>query len=188
MSEPVRRARRRFGRNFPSAVILRPGAAFGAGDSMTTLIATAARLAPALPLFDGGKAKIQPVYVGDIAEAASRVLDDPAAAGEVFELGGPHVYDYRELTELLLKAIGRKRMLVDVPSRLGKLMAFFAGLLPKPPLTRDTVVLMTIDTVVAPDAKGLKDLGIVPTALELVLPTYMDRYRRGGRWKNPRLA
>jgi NADH dehydrogenase len=172
----------------PGAVILRPGAAFGPDDSLMTALAAAARLAPAMPLFDGGKAKIQPVYVGDIAEAASRALDEPDAVGQIFELGGPGVYDYRELTELLLKAIGRKRLLVSVPSGLGKLMAFFAGFLPNPPLTRDAITLMTHDTVVAPGAKGLADLGIVPTALEMVLPTYMDRYRRGGRWKRAHLA
>jgi NADH dehydrogenase len=173
----------------PAATILRPSVVFGPGDHALTMIAVAARLMPALPLFGGGTAKVQPVYVGDVADAALACLEDTAATPvPVFELGGPTVYTYRQLHEAVLAAIGRKRRLIKAPMALGRIMAFFAGLLPNPPLTRDALVLMATDNVVAPGAKDLASLGIRPTALELILPTYMDQYRRGGRWRNTRFA
>lgn len=174
---------------FPAATILRPSVVFGPGDHALTALAVAARLSPVMPLFGGGTARVQPVYVGDVADAAVAAMAAPSgASGAVFELGGPAIYTYRQLTEAVLAAIGRKRWLVSTPFWLGRLAAFFAGILPNPPLTKDMLALMAVDNVVAPGARGLADLGIVPTALELILPTYMDQYRRGGRWRNTRFA
>ncbi len=170
----------------PRATILRPSAVFGPGDHLFTQLARAAQLAPALPLFDGGTARIQPVYVGDVADAAVAALDQPSASGQVFELGGPAAYTYRELFELMLRTIGRRRLLVSVPSVAGKIMTALTGLLPNPPLTRDALELMIKDNVVAPDAKTLRDLGVTPTSAEIILPTYLDRYRRGSRFKSER--
>jgi NADH dehydrogenase len=147
-----------------------------------------ARISPALPLFGGGTARVQPVYVGDVADAAMKALDLPASAGQDFELGGPTSYTYRELMELLLQTVERKRMLVPVPERIALILAAFAALLPNRPLTRDMVKLAVADNVVSPAAKTLKDLGIAPTSVEVILPTYMDRYRRSGRWRSARLA
>src|SRR5262249_44276893 len=173
---------------FPAATILKPSVVFGPGDHFFTTFAAMARLLPALPLFGGGMARGQPVYVGDVADAAARTLDEPAGAGQTYELGGPTVYNYRELMELLLRAVDRKRLLVTVPERIALIMAAFGSLLPSPPLTRDMVKLAVADNVVAPGAIGLKDLGIVPTTVEVMLPTYMDRYRRGGRGRHARFA
>lgn len=178
---------------FPSATLLKPSVVFGPGDYFFTTFAAMARVAPALPLFGGGTARVQPVYVGDVADAAMKALEAPPIAGPpvtgaTYELGGPTVYIYRELMELLLRIVNRRRMLVAVPERIALIMAAFASLLPTPPLTRDMVKLAVADNVVGAGAKGFKDLGIVPTTVEVILPTYMDRYRRGGRWRNPRFA
>ncbi|MCW5771312.1 MAG: complex I NDUFA9 subunit family protein [Rhodospirillaceae bacterium] len=173
---------------FPQAILLKPSVVFGPGDHFFTTFAALARLAPALPLFGGGTARLQPVYVGDVADAAMKALGLEAAVGQDYELGGPTVYTYRELMELLLRTVDRKRMLVSVPTRIALIMATFAGLLPKPPLTRDMVRLATLDNVVGDAAKRLADLGIAPHSVELILPTYMDRYRRGGRWRHVRYA
>jgi NADH dehydrogenase len=141
-----------------------------------------------LPLFGGGKTRLQPVYVGDVAEAARRALYDPAAPGRIYQLGGPRVYTFRALLELLLAEIQRQRLLVPVPFWLAEVQAAFLSLLPNPPLTRDQLKLLRSDNVVAPGTAGLAELGISPTAAEVVLPTYLDRFRRGGRARNPRLA
>jgi NADH dehydrogenase len=141
-----------------------------------------------MPLFGGGTARIQPVYVGDVADAAMKALADGATAGAAYELGGPTVYTHRELMQLLLKTVERKRILVNVPERIALIMAFFGSLVPGAPLTRDMVKLAVVDNVVATGAKGLRDLGIVPTTVEVILPTYMDRYRKSGRWRNERFA
>jgi NADH dehydrogenase len=179
---------------FPAATLLRPSIVFGPGDHFFTTLAALARLSPALPLFAGGTARVQPVYVGDVAEAAIKTLDvageagAPQSAGQTYELGGPTVYTYRDLMELLLRTVGRKRMLVSVPARVALIIAAFAALLPSPPLTRDMVKLATADNVVGAGAKGFRDLGISPTTVEVILPTYMDRYRRGGRSRTARFA
>jgi uncharacterized protein YbjT (DUF2867 family) len=173
---------------FPGVTLLKPSVVFGPGDYFFSTFAAMARLSPALPLFGGGTARVQPVYVGDVADAAMKAIDSAASAGQDFELGGPTVYTYRELMELLLQTVERKRLLVNVPERIALIMAAFAALLPNRPLTRDMVKLAVVDNVVATGAKGLTDLGIAPTTVEVILPTYMDRYRKSGRWRNARFA
>jgi NADH dehydrogenase len=173
---------------FPGATILRPSVVFGPEDAFFNTFAAMAQLSPALPLFGGGRMRLQPVYVGDVAEAARRALHDPAAPGKVYELGGPRIYTFRALLELLLAEIRRRRLLVPVPFFAAEIMATFLGLLPSPPLTRDQVKLLKSDNVVTSGMAGFADLGIAPTAAEVVLPTYLDRFRRGGRTRNPRLA
>ena len=173
---------------FPAATLLKPSVVFGPGDYFFTTLAALARLSLVMPLFGGGTARVQPVYVGDVADAAMKASDAAGSAGETYELGGPTVYTHRELTELLLQTVERKRILVNVPERIALIMAAFASLLPSPPLTRDMVKLAVADNVMATGAKGLKDLGIAPTMVEVILPTYMDRYRKSGRWRTARFA
>jgi len=165
---------------FPDTTVLRPSIVFGPEDDFFNRFAAMARLAPALPLVNGGTTRFQPVYVGDVADAAMAVLRDPASAGRTYELGGPEVYTFRGLMELMLHEIGRRRLLVPVPEIALWPQAMIAELLPVPPLTRDQLVQLRHDNVVAPDAAGLADLGVQPTAMELILPTYLQRYRRGG--------
>ena len=135
-----------------------------------------------LPLYGGGKTRFQPVYVGDVAAAAVNALADAAAAGNTYELGGPAVYSFAELMEIVLKHTGRKRLLVPVPFVVGQIQAFFLGLLPRPLVTRDQILSLKTDNVVGDGALTLADLGVQPTALEAIVPTYLGRYRRGGRF------
>ncbi|MGE5202261.1 MAG: complex I NDUFA9 subunit family protein [Acidobacteriota bacterium] len=166
---------------FPAATILRPSLVFGPEDDFFNRFGAMACLLPALPLIGGGTTRFQPVYVGDVADATVAALERADAQGKTYELGGPKAYSFRELMELLLAEIGRKRALINLPYGLASFEARFLECLPVPPLTRDQVKLLQRDTVVSPGALGLADLGIAPTALELVLPTYLDRFRRGSR-------
>jgi NADH dehydrogenase len=165
---------------FPGAVIMRPSIVFGPEDEFFNRFAAMAELAPALPLIGGGRTRFQPVYVGDVAEAIVKAIDREDAAGRTYELGGPRVYSFRELMELLLREIRRKRWLLDLPVGLASLQAGLLELLPVPPLTRDQVRLLGHDNVVAPGALTLADLGIAPVAPEIILPTYLDRFRPRG--------
>ncbi len=167
---------------FPAATILRPSVVFGPEDDFFNRFAAMARLSPALPLIGGGETKFQPVYVGDVADAIAKCLVDPATAGQTYELGGPRVYTFKALMELVLAQIGRERLLLPLPFALAEFEARFLELLPVPPLTRDQVKLLRRDNVVSPGALTLTDLGIQPTAAESILPMYMARYRRGGRF------
>jgi len=166
---------------FPKASIVRPSIVFGTEDNFFNRFGAMAVFLPALPLIGGGRTRFQPVYVGDVAEAARRILDDPATAGRTYELGGPHVYTFRELMELLLEEIGRRRLLVPIPWAIAELQAAVLEKLPSPPLTRDQVMMLRRDNIVSESAQTLADLGIAPTSLEVILPTYLTRFRRGGR-------
>lgn len=167
---------------FPEATILRPSIVFGPEDGFFNRFAAMARLSPALPLIGGGHTLFQPVYVGDVADAVLRVLSDPKAQGKTYELGGPKTYSFKALMELMLATIGRSRLLVPVPFGIAELQASVLQLLPVPPLTRDQVTLLKRDNVVSEGALTLADLGIEPTTLEVILPAYMERFRRGGHY------
>jgi uncharacterized protein YbjT (DUF2867 family) len=165
---------------FPGVTILRPSVVFGPEDDFFNRFGAMAQYLPALPLIGGGNTRFQPVYVGDVAAAVVAALDDPATVGRVYELGGPQVYSFRELMQVVLHETRRKRPLIAVPWSIATLQAAFLEHLPVPLLTRDQVRLLRSDNVVAPGAATLQDLGIQPTAIDAVLPTYLDRYRRGG--------
>ena len=173
---------------FPSATIVRPSIVFGPEDDFFNRFAAMARLSPVLPLIGGGSTRFEPVYVGDVAEAIAKCLVDPACAGKTYELGGPRVYTFKELLQLLLREIRRRRLLVPWPFALAAAQARFLELLPVPPLTRDQVRMLRRDNVVSEGALTLADLGIAPTAAEVILPTYLDRYRPGGRFNQPLAA
>lgn len=173
---------------FPGASILRPSVVFGPEDGFFNLFANLARTAPFLPLFGGGTTKFQPVYVQDVAAAVVACLEQDGTAGQTYELGGPRVYSFRELMELTLKQTGRKKRLVSLSWGMAAFEAKLFSLLPKPPLTPDQVLQLKIDNVVAPGARTLADLGIQPTPAELILPSYLDRYRPGGRFGNSQAA
>jgi NADH dehydrogenase len=170
---------RRVREALPSAVIVRPSIVIGPEDSFFNRFAEMARWLPALPLIGGGKTLFQPVYVGDVADAIVAGLQRPDAAGQTYELGGPQVYSFAELMRYMLDVLGRRRLLVPVSFGMAALKARFFELLPVPPLTRDQVELLKTDNVVADGAKGLADLGLAPTPIELIVPEYLARYRAG---------
>jgi uncharacterized protein YbjT (DUF2867 family) len=171
---------------FSDATIVRPSVVFGPGDAMFTRLARIACMAPFVPVIGDGSAKVQPVFVGDVAQAVTEILARPETAKSVFELGGPRVYTYREIAALVLREIDRQKPIVGVPAPLMKVAGFFAqqaaivGLTPQ--LTVNQVELMLQDTVTRAGAQGLATLGIQPTAAEAILPTYLDRFRNGGRY------
>jgi NADH dehydrogenase len=161
---------------FPTATILRPSIVFGAEDSFFNRFAGMAAISPVLPIVSGGS-KFQPVFVGDVADA---VMTAPAG---VYELGGPEVRAFRELIELMLKIIDRKRMILDLPLPLARIQAAFLERLPGKLLTGDQIELLQCDNVVGEGMPDLASLGIVATPMDLVLPSYLARYRPGGRRK-----
>ena len=120
---------------FPTATILRPSIVFGPEDQFFNRFAALATISPVLPLIGGGETRFQPVYVGDVADAVVRCIDDSATAGRTYELGGPKIYTFRALIELLLEQIRRKRLLIDIPFGLAALQARLMSILPNPPLT-----------------------------------------------------
>ena len=173
---------------FPDATILRPSVVFGPEDAFFNRFAALAQFLPALPLIGGGKTRFQPVYVGDVADAVMAALDDPATAGRTYELGGPRIYTFKALMAFILAETRRKRLLMPVPWTVARLQAALLQLLPNPPLTLDQVRSLERDNVVSPGTRTLTDLGITPETVEAIVPSYLDRYRRGGWFNAHRMA
>ena len=171
----------------PAAVVIRPSIVFGPEDDFFNRFGAMAAMSPALPLIGGGKTRMQPVFVGDVAKAIARTVIDPACAGKTYELGGPGVFTFKELMQLVLAETGRRRLLLPLPFAAAGLIGSVGDLVASltafpPPLTTDQVELLRADNVVSAGALGLADLGIAPTSLEAVLETYLYPYRRGGQY------
>ena len=170
----------------PSADIVRPSIIFGPDDSFFNRFAAMTPFMPALPLIGGGETKLQPVYAGDIADAIVKVLDN-RTSGDVYELGGPRVYSFKELMQFMTNSLGRKRFLIPVPWFAANMMGFLgelSGRLPfvKPVLTRDQVISLQSDNVVGENVKTFDDLGLPLETIEALVPTYLDRYRKHGQF------
>lgn len=183
---------------FPEAIVVRPSVLFGPEDNFFNRFAAMARLLPGLPVFykgwpkvepfadfpfpritfNAGQNRMQPVYVGDVARALARLVLEPGHEGKTFELGGPQVYTMAELMRLVLEWTGRRPRLIPVPYFIANSAAFFLEKLPVAPLTRDQLTLLEADNVVSAGALGLQDLGIVPSAAEVVVPPYLRRFGR----------
>ncbi len=164
---------------FRAATILRPSVVFGPEDGFFNRFAGMAGLLPFMPVV-AGATRFQPVYVGDVADAAAAAIARPEARGRTYELGGPRVMTMREVLRLVLDQTRRRRRMVDMPAGLMRVQARVAELLPNPPITRDQLLLLERDNVVGEGMPGLEDLGIRPTAVEAVVPGYLRRYRSGG--------
>ena len=170
---------------FPGATILRPSIVFGPEDDFFNRFAQMAMLSPALPLIGGGTTRFQPVYVGDVAAAVMKAIESPDAAGKTYELAGPKAYSFAELLRLMLTEIGRQRLLLPLPFPIASLMGSVMQCLPNPQLTADQVRLLKRDNVPSAGSAGLSDLGITPTAVEAIIPTYLDRYRARSYYHRP---
>jgi NADH dehydrogenase len=167
---------------FPAATILRPSIVFGPEDDFFNRFAAMARMSPVLPLVGGGKTRFQPVFVGDVAAAIVTALDSETAQGKTYELGGPTVYSFKQLLQIVLAETGRKRLLAPLPFGIAAFQAFFLQMLPKPPLTPDQVRLLKTDNIVADGANTLADLGITANSVEAEVPAYLWRYRAKGQY------
>lgn len=173
--------------HFPSTVILRPSVMFGPEDQLFNRFAAMSRLGPVLPLV-GAETKFQPVYVDDAAAAAEKGILGEAAPG-IYELGGPAVFSFREMMEEMLVIIRRKRLILNIPFWAANVMGtsfdilkFASGGLINGPITKDQVTSLKQDNIVTDNAKGFADLGIKPTAIEAILPSYLWRFRPSGQY------
>jgi uncharacterized protein YbjT (DUF2867 family) len=170
----------------PFAIILRPNIIFGPEDNFFNKFAAIACISPALPLIGGGDTLLQPAFVGDVASAATAAIEGRGRAGRSYELGGPEARSFRQLMQFMLTAIDRQRFLVPIPFPLAKLQASLLQWLPTPPLTPDQVELLRGDLTVSDQAiregRTFAGLGIDPTAMASVVPSYLWRFRPSGQF------
>lgn len=171
---------------FPDAVIMRPSLMFGQNDGFFNLMGALSRLLPVMPLVHG-KTRFQPVFVGDVADAMALAAEGGVKTGRIYELGGPDIETHKALMQRILREAARPRPLVPVPAGLMKFKAALLGILPfRPLVTPDQVETLSVDNVVSPkaiaDKRTLSGLGITPTSMDEILPTYMWRFRRHGQF------
>lgn len=174
---------------FPNAIILRPSIVFGSEDEFFNRFASMAQMSPVLPLIGGGKTRFQPVFVGDLGAAVAAVIDGAGNPGTVYESGGPEVFSFRELLDLVQKWTERPRAYLPVAFWFAKLLAVLTWPLPNSwrPVTFDQVRLLQQDNVVSERAKSEKRtiaaLGVIrPNGVSAIVPTYLERFRPRGQF------
>jgi len=168
--------------NFKPSVILRPSIVFGPEDKFFNTFASIAQFSPFLPLVGGGKTKFAPIYVGDVAKAIVKALELNNSEPKIYELGGPENYSFKELLEILLTEIKKKRFLIPIPFGFAKFQSYFLQMMPNPLLTPDQVELLKHNNIVSGDHPTLKDLGITGTTIQSILSKYIYRFRAGGQF------
>ena len=186
---------------FPDATILRPSVVFGPEDDFFNRFGALSRIMPIIPLFGGGKTRLQPVYVGDVARAAAAALAGNARAGVIYELGGPQVLTLRECAQLALTTVERKSLLVGLPLGPSRVLASLTGFASRATMglfpsllttSRDQVDLLAQDNVVSEkamaEARILHGLGIEPQAPDAIIESYLVRFRRTGQYEAQRSA
>jgi len=167
---------------FKTSVILRPSLVFGPEDKFFNTFASIAQFSPVIPLIGGGKTKFAPIYVGDVAKAIVKALESNNSTPKIYELGGPENYSFKELMEILLTEIKKKRFLISVPFGFAKFQSFFLQMFPNPLLTPDQVEILKYNNIVSGEYPTLKDLGITGTAIQSILPKYIYRFRPRGQF------
>lgn len=170
---------------FPGAVVIRSSIMFGQGDGYFNLMGMLSRMLPALPLI-GGSTRLQPVYVGDVADAVVAAAEGAGRAGATYELGGPEIETQRQLMERVLRETNRSRPLVPLSAGIARLLSLPMGLLPSPLLTGDQIIQLQSDNVVSDaalrDQRTLAAFGVTPTPMDAILPTYLWRFRKHGQF------
>ena len=151
---------------FPGAVIVRPAVMFASDDAFLTTILRLLRSLPAYPIFGDGKTRLQPVYVDDVAAAIAQILRQSQNPYPVYELAGPRVYSYEELLRTIARIARLRPVLMRMPFAFWNALAGIAEMLPQPPLTRNQVELMQIDTTASESLPGFRALRISPRSLE----------------------
>jgi NADH dehydrogenase len=160
----------------PHAVIMRSAVMFGPDDVFLNTIVGLMRALPIYPLFGRGQTRLQPTFVEDVGEAVARVLErGDAHPDDVYEMGGPRAYTYRELLQTIAQRLDKRPLLLPLPFSIWHALARVAELLPRPPLVRNQVELMQIDTVAGPDMRGFGSLNMIPQDLGPTLDSILVR-------------
>ncbi|MFK0692737.1 hypothetical protein ACFX5Q_31970 [Mesorhizobium sp. IMUNJ 23033] len=154
---------------FADATIIRPAVMFGPDDAFLTIILKLLRRLPIYPMFGRGLTRLQPAYVGDVAEATARALQGAETHATTYECGGPRVYSYREFLRVVAHQAGLRPILVPMPFATWHALAWAAEILASPPVTRNQVELMQVDNVSSPQMPGFQELGISPHTVEEIL-------------------
>ena len=168
--------------NFKNTVLIRPSVVCGSEDNFTNLFAKLS-ISPIIPIV-GINYKFQPIFVNDVARAIVKAIEIKKNEGQIYEIGGEKIISFGDMVKLILKIVGKKRLVVEMPMILAKVQSALLSLLPIPPiLTKDQcLILSEKDNVVSGSHLALKDLDIKPTDVEIEMEKWLWRYRSGGEF------
>ena len=168
--------------SFKNTIVIRPSVVCGSEDNFTNLFAKLS-FSPIIPVVNMNY-KFQPIFVNDVTKAILKAIDAKNNEGKIYEIGGEKIMSFGDIVKLILKIIGKKRLVVEMPMTLAKVQGTLLSLLPIPPiLTRDQcLILSEEDNVVSGNHLTLQDLNIKPTDVESEMEKWLWRYRSGGEF------
>tara|TARA_B100000686_G_scaffold354748_1_gene466917 strand:- start:6197 stop:7141 length:945 start_codon:yes stop_codon:yes gene_type:complete len=162
---------------FNNTIIIRPSVIFGPEDNFTNKFAKMALISPFMPLINKGLTKFQPVSVLDVAKAIEIVILDKIHIGNIYNLGGPEIFTFKEIISLILESIEKEKLYINISFPLAKIMAILTNFLPNAPITLDQVILLKNDNIVTSKSKGFSELGIKPSSMKVMIKKYLSRYK-----------
>ena len=170
--------------NFSKSTILRPSVVFSNSDNFSTQFMTLLNRLPVFPLYYSGKTKFMPIHCSDLTNIIYHIISEGSDT-KIIECVGPEMLTFKEILEILLNLINKKRLLIPFPLPIAKLSAKFFQLLPKPLLTEDQLRLLKYDNVPSGKYKTNSDIGL-PSKLYFKneVKKYSYMWRDGGEFSS----
>lgn len=165
---------------FPQPTILRTSVVYGPEDKFLNVLAAWGRYMFVIPVIYPEN-RVQPVYAADVADGVRAAIYDADAAGKTFGFAGPDILTNRQLMAIIAEMTERRQPLVNISSGLMGVAASILRYLPGQLVTPDIIQMLSYSSVKDSSLPGLEELGIVPTPISLVAPSYLYRYRSGGK-------
>ena len=168
--------------NFPNSTILRPSIVFSNADNFSTQFMTLLNRLPIFPLYYSGKTKFMPIHCSDLTDIIYHIISNGAET-KIIECVGPETLTFKEILEILLNLINKKRLLLPFPLAIAKLSAKVFQLLPKPLLTEDQLRLLRYDNIPSGKYKTNSEIGL-PSKLYFKeeVKKYSFMWRDGGEF------
>ena len=150
--------------------ILGPSVQFGEGSAFIAGLADLIRKAPVVPMIGNGARKFQPIWVEDVARCLVQMVREPNRYdGRTIEVGGPEVYTYAQILDMLMASLGKRKLKLPGPMPFAALGALAMELtLRKPPITTAALGLFTFDNIATLDAVQ-REFGFAPLSLRTYL-------------------
>lgn len=160
----------------------RPSVIFGPDDDFFNRFAWLLRLSPFVFPLACPDARLSPIYVEDVVRAFVDSLDDKRTFGKRYDLCGPRTYTLKQLVKYAAKTAGLRRKVIGLNDTLSRLQAIVLGHVPGKPFSYDNYLSLSVDSVCREN--GLAQLGIPPTAVEAIVPTYLGKQNRYARYQD----
>ena len=169
-------------KNFEKSTILRPSIVYSVDDNFTTSFMTMLNLLPIFPIYYNGKTKFNPIHVSEILDIILHIIEKNVVS-EIIECVGSQEYSFKEILQKLLQLINKNKILVPIPLSIGKIMARFFEIFPKPLLTLDQLKLLKYNNILSGKYKSNFDIGLESKLnFEEEVSKYCYMWKEGGEY------